>query len=75
MRKMFLKEHKTMTYNDVILSETLIPYLMEVQDTAQNRMNLLMEQLLEKNPALNKKVNQMAWLQHMNSLKAKQKKL
>lgn len=59
-----------MIYNDMILSETLIPHLMEVQETAQNRMELLMEQLLEKNPSPNKKANQMAWVQHMNSLKS-----
>ncbi|MFQ7317432.1 MAG: TnpV protein [Massilimicrobiota timonensis] len=70
MRKTFLKEHKPMTYNDMILNETLIPHLMEVQETAQHKMELLMEQLLQKNPAPNKKVNQMAWVQHMNSLKS-----
>lgn len=70
MRKMFLEEHKPMTHNDMILSETLIPHLMEVQETVQNRMKLLMKQLLEKNPAPNKKVNQIAWVQHMNSLKS-----
>lgn len=70
MKKRFLEEHKPMTYNDMILSETLIPHLMGVQETAQNRMGLLMEQLLEKNPVPNKKVNQMAWVQHMNSLKS-----
>lgn len=59
-----------MTYNDMILNETLIPHLMEVQETAQHKMELLMEQLLQKNPAPNKKVNQMAWVQHMNSLKS-----
>ena len=70
MRKTFLKEHKPMTYNDMILNETLIPHLMEVQETAQHKMELLMEQLLQKNPAPNKKINQMAWVQHMNSLKS-----
>lgn len=70
MKKRFLEEHKPMTYNDMILSETLIPHLMRVQETAQNRMGLLMEQLLEKNPVPNKKVNQMAWVQHINSLKS-----
>lgn len=59
-----------MTYNDMILNEMLIPHLMEVQETAQHKMELLMEQLLQKNPAPNKKVNQMAWVQHMNSLKS-----
>lgn len=70
MRKTFLEEHKPMIYNDMILSETLIPHLMEVQETAQHRMKLLMKQLLEKNLEPNKKVDQMAWVQHMNSLRS-----
>ncbi|MCR0176106.1 TnpV protein [[Clostridium] innocuum] len=70
MRRTFLKEHKPMTYDDMILSETLFPHLWEVQETATKRIELLMKELLEKNPAPDKKVQQMLWVQHMNSLKA-----
>ncbi|WP_395815276.1 TnpV protein [Clostridium sp. C45] len=70
MRRAFLKENKPMTYNDMILTETLFPHLWEVDETANKRMELLMNQLLEKNPAPNKKENQMDWVKHMNMLKA-----
>ena len=48
----------------------LYPDLWEMEQTAENRMQQLMKELLERNPAPNKEQNQMAWVQHMNSLKA-----
>ena len=69
MRRAFLKENRPMTYNDMILTETLFPHLWEVDETANKRMEVLMNQLLEKNPAPSKKEKQMSWVQHMNALK------
>ena len=48
----------------------LYPDLWEMEQTAENRMQQLMKELLERNPAPDKEKNQMAWVQHMNSLKA-----
>ena len=48
----------------------LYPDLWEMEQTAENRMQQLMTELLERNPAPDKEKNQMAWVQHMNSLKA-----
>lgn len=59
-----------MVYSDMVLSETLFPHLREIDRTAQARMEQMMQQLLQRNPAPDKKQNQMAWVQHMNSLKA-----
>ena len=47
--------------------EQLFPYLKEVSETAKVRIELMIEQLLEKYPAPNKKAQQMAWVQHMNT--------
>ena len=47
----------------------LYPDLWEMEQTAENRMQQLMKELLERNPAPDKEKNQMAWVQHMNSLK------
>ena len=44
--------------------------LWEMEQTAENRMQRLMKELLERNPAPDKEKKQMAWVQHMNSLKA-----
>ena len=44
--------------------------LWEMEQTAENRMQQLMKELLERNPVPDKEKKQMAWVQHMNSLKA-----
>lgn len=48
----------------------LYPDLWEMEQTAENRMQQLMKELLERNPAPDKEKKQMAWVQHMNSMKA-----
>ena len=53
----------------------LYPDLWEVEQTAENRMQQLMKELLERNPAPDKEKKQMAWVQHMNSLKAQAEKM
>ena len=53
----------------------LYPDLWEVEQTAENRMQQLMKELLERNPAPDKEKKQMAWVQHMNSLKAQAEEL
>ena len=44
--------------------------MLEVEQTAQSRMQQTMEQLLKQYPAPDKESQQMGWVQHMNSLKA-----
>ena len=56
--------------NDLILDEKLFPYLKEIGETANRRMEQLIEELLKKNPAPDKANEQLAWVQHMNMLKA-----
>ena len=70
MRRAFLKEHNPILYNDLILTEKLFPHLHEIDEAAHQRVELMMQQLLKQNPAPDKATNQMAWVQHMNSLKA-----
>ena len=67
--------YKPMFFNDMILSETLFPHLWEVQQTCEKRMELLMEELLAKNPTPDKATQQLAWVSHMNSLKAQAEEL
>ena len=75
MRRAFLEQNKPMLFNDMILTESLFPHLREVQQTCEKRMELLMMELLmtdllEKNPAPDKATQQLVWVAHMNSLKA-----
>ena len=70
MRRTFLEQHNPMLFNDMVLAETLFPHLWEVQQTCDKRIDLLIAELLAKNPAPDKATQQLAWVAHMNSLKA-----
>ena len=71
MRRAFLAENNPILLDDMILTETLFPHLWEIDETAHRREEQMMTELLEKNPAPDKETQQLAWVQHMNSLKAK----
>ena len=66
MRRAFLQENNPMLLNDLILSEQLFPHLQEIDETAHRRVEQLMAELLEKNPAPDKTTQQMAWVQHLS---------
>ena len=70
MRRAYLEQNNPMLLNDMILTETLFPHLWEIEDTANARVELLMKQYLEQNPAPDKETDQLGWVRHMNSLKA-----
>ena len=70
LRRTYLKDHRPVLYNTMLLNGSLYPHLMEVEQTAESRMRQSMEQLLKQNPAPDKAQNQLMWVQHMNSLKA-----
>lgn len=70
MRRVFLAENNPILLDDMILTETLFSHLWEIDETAHRRVEQIMTELLEKNPAPDKEIQQLAWVQHMNSLKA-----
>lgn len=70
MRRAFLEEHNLMLFNDLVLTEQLFPHLWEIDETAHRRVEQLMTELMVKNPVPNKEKEQLAWVQHMNMLKA-----
>ena len=75
LRRTYLMKHHPVLYNTMLLSGSLYPHLMEVEQTAESRMRQMMTELLAKNPAPDKEQNQMEWVQHMNSLKAQAEEL
>lgn len=70
MRKAFLKEHRTINYNRLLLTEKLFPHLREVDEAANRRLEHLMNQLTERANLPDKATDQMGWTAAMNSLKA-----
>ena len=75
MRLNFLKQQHPVLYHTMLLNGSLYPHLMEVEQTAESQMQQTMKQLLKQNPAPDKEQNQMAWVQHMNSLRAQSEEL
>lgn len=70
IRRVFLQEHNPMLFDDLLLAEQLFPHLYEVQEIVEKRVEVIMTGLLEKNPAPDKEMDAMAWVRHMNLLKA-----
>ena len=71
MRLHHLKEHRKVLYNTLLLDGELVKHLNEVDDTANQRMELLTLQMKERqgvNEAL-KARDQMAWVGAMNNIR------
>ena len=75
LRRTYLKDHRPVLYNTMLLNGNLYPHLMEVEQTAESQMQQTMQELLKQNPDPNKERHQMEWVQHMNSLKAQAEEL
>lgn len=43
MRKTYLQEHRTALFNSLILSEKLYPHLLEIDQTAARRMDVIQQ--------------------------------
>ena len=69
LRRTYLMQNRPVLYNTMLLNGSLYPHLMEVEQTAESQMQQTMAQLLKQTPAPDKERNQMAWVQHMNSLR------
>lgn len=72
MRKAYLKEHRPILYNHLLMSEKLYPHLLEIDQTTQKRLDQLMPQLAEAAGATEelKARDMMAWVGLMNNCKA-----
>ena len=72
LRKTYLKEHRPILWNKMILSETLYPHLREIDETANRRLEQMMPELMRLNGVTEelKARDQMKWVGLMNNLKA-----
>ena len=72
MRKNYLREHRQVLWNSIILSGTLYPHLKEIDETANRRMEQLMIELREQNGVTEelKAKDPMMWVGLMNNLKS-----
>lgn len=72
MRKSYLKEHRPILYNQLLMSEKLYPHLIEIDEIAQNRLEQMMSQLAKEAGATEelKATDPMKWVGLMNTCKA-----
>ena len=72
MRKNYLKEHRPILWNSLLLSEKLYPHLLEIEQTAQNRLEQMMPELAKAAGATEslKASDPMKWVGLMNTCKA-----
>ena len=47
MRKSYLKEHRPILYNQLLMSEKLYPHLIEIDRTTQERMDTMLPHMME----------------------------
>ena len=71
MRKIYLKEHRPAMYSLYMLEDRLVEHLNLVDDEAQERMNILVRQMLEKQGITEemKVRDQMEWVRAVNNIR------
>ena len=71
MHREYLKEHRPILFNALILSGQLWTYLSDLNDQAQERLSLIIEQMKASEGVTEelKAANQMAWAGAMNSIR------
>ena len=72
MRKSYLKEHRPILYNQLLMSEKLYPHLLEIDWTAQERVDTMLPHMMEAAGVTEelKACDPMRWVGLMNTLTA-----
>ena len=70
MHRDYLQEHNPIRFDDLVLEGKLWTYLADLNEQAQNRLQLIIRQMQEAESVNDelKENNQMAWVQSMNSI-------
>ena len=71
MRKVYLKEHRPAMYSLYMLEDRLVEHLNLVDDEAQERMGILVRQMMEKQGVTEelKARDQMEWVRAVNNIR------
>ena len=71
MRKVFLKEHRSGTYNALLLQSRLTEHLLEIDRTAREQVEQTMAQMAKAEGVTEslKARDQMLWAQRMNNIR------
>ena len=71
MHRDYIKEHRPILFNDLVLSGQLWTYLADLNEQAQERLSLIVEQMKASEGVTEelKTADQMAWVGAMNSIR------
>lgn len=71
MHRDYIKEHRSILFNDLVLSGQLWTYLADLNEQAQERLSLIVEQMKATEGVTEemKAADQMAWVGAMNSIR------
>ena len=72
LRKAYLEMLRPILFNELVLSDRLFEHCAEIDEAAQNRMELIVPQLAKQYGVTErlKAENQMEWVRQMNACKA-----
>lgn len=66
MRRAYLMEHQPATYSTLVMTGELFPHLYQVDEHEE----LILEQMISHYSAPDRNTDPMAWVRHMNAVKA-----
>ena len=71
MHRDYLREHNPVMFDDLVLTGRLWTYLADLNEQAENRMQLMIQQMQEAEAVTEalKASDQLAWVQAMNSIR------
>ena len=73
MHRDYLKEHRPVVFDQLVLSGKLWSYLADINEQVQHRMNILVKQMMAFEGVTEelKDVNQMEWVRRMNGIRSR----
>ena len=77
MHREYLREHKPIQYNCLLLSGELWTYLADLNQQAQDRLEQMIHQMKMAEGVTEelKAADPMAWVQHMNNIRARSEEI
>ena len=70
LRRTYLRENKKNWYQSMLMSGRLNQHLAQIEDTAESRVETMLDSPTEKFPAPSKEQDPLAWAAHQNNLTA-----
>lgn len=72
LRKAYLQNFRPILFNELVLSDMLFEHCLEIEETARDRIDVIMSGLMKKYGITEelKAKNQMEWVRQMNACRA-----